>query len=341
MTAGAILHVAVGVIRNNKNQVLLSRRAGNVDHPDLWEFPGGKLEHGETVTAGLKRELNEELGLKLESASPLIKIHHDYDAYSVLLDVWSIDSWTSDCLQSNAENGQEGQKIEWVDIATLDDYTFPAANKPIIKAVQLPEFYLICPQPENNIREYIDTFKTCISAGVSLVQLRFGEESEFNRYRALISELLEYCRENDSRLLLNSTPEYALAMCADGAHLNSSRLMQLNERPFDNKFLLSASCHDAKELEHASRLQLDFAVLSPVKRTTSHPEAQPLGWNKFGDFVESPSVPVYALGGMQAEDLKKSIKCGGQGIAVLGGIWKSDNVINALNDYLSFKRSGY
>ena len=300
-----VLHVAVGVIRNNKNQVLLSQRPADVHQANLWEFPGGKLEPEETVRQALSRELNEELALTVKSAKPLIKIYHDYEKHSVLLDVWQIDSWDMDLVGDSGQQGQEGQKIEWVDISSLGARNFPAANKAIIKAVQLSDFYLICPDPGADSKNYINKFKACISAGLRLFQLRFSEDSHYDRHAALITELLELCRSSHSRLLINSSPDYAVKIGAHGVHLNSERLLQCCERPLDKNFLVSASCHNSTELEHAYKIDVDFAVLSPVNKTSSHESAKPLGWDKFKNLVEPANIPVYALGGIRADDVRK------------------------------------
>ena len=329
-----VLHVAVGVIRNNNNQVLLSRRPSDVHQANLWEFPGGKLEPGETVREALSRELNEELALTVKSAKPLIKIYHDYEEHSVLLDVWQVDSWDMGLVDCDGQQGQEGQKIEWVDISNLGARNFPAANKAIVKALQLPDFYLICPEPETDTENYINKFKAYISAGVRLFQLRFSEQSHYGRYEALITELLELCETSHSRLLINSSPEYAVKVGVHGVHLNSERLLQFYERPLDKNFLISASCHNSTELEHACKIDVDFAVLSPVNKTSSHESTKPLGWGKFNDLVEPVSVPVYALGGMCAEDMKKSREYGAQGVSVLSGIWNKEDVKKAVEEYL-------
>lgn len=334
MISGVFFHIAVGVIRNNKNQVLLSLRSSTVQQPDLWEFPGGKLEPGETVREALSRELNEELALTVKSARPLIQIHHDYDKYSVLLDVWNVDSWDSDFLEGNARIGKEGQVIEWVDIAKLDERDYPEANKPIIKAVKLPRLYLICPEPEGDVKKYIKRFEECISAGITLFQLRFIDDSLYDINESLIMELIELCKSSHSILMINSSPEYVVKVGANGVHLNSARLLQLGKRPLDENYLVSASCHDFSELEHAANIDVDFLVLSPVNRTPSHQTVNPLGWENFKTLIEPFPIPIYALGGMQADDIKKSCECGGQGISVLSGIWNQEDTKGAVAKYL-------
>jgi len=301
----------------------LSRRPADVHQADLWEFPGGKLESGETVRQALFRELNEELALTVKSAKPLIKIYHEYEEHSVLLDVWQINSWD---MSSADDRGQQGQKIEWVDISSLGARDFPAANRAIIKSVQLSDFYLICPEPEADNKNYINKFKACISAGVRLFQLRFSENSYYDRHEDLIVELLELCKSSRSRLLINSLPDYAVKIGAHGVHLNSERLLQFYERPLDEKFLVSASCHNSTELEHACKIDVDFAVLSPVNKTSSHESAKPLGWDKFKNLVEPVNIPVYALGGMRADDMKKFCEFGAQGVSGLSGVWNQKDV---------------
>lgn len=326
-----ILHVAVGVIRNNKNQVLLSRRSRDVRQANLWEFPGGKLELGETARQTLSRELSEELALTVKSAKPFIKIHHNYEKYAVLLEVLEVDSWDSSVLNNSVQQGQEGQEIEWVDISSLGNRDFPAANKAIVKAVQLPHFYLICPDPEAYQMDYINKFETYISAGISLFQLRFHDSARYDKYEALIIKLLELCKNSHSRLLINGTPEHAIRIGVDGVHLNSTRLLRCFERPLDKNFLVSASCHNSTQLEHACKIDADFAVLSPVNRTSSHPSAKPLGWDNFKKSIRLINMPVYALGGMQTEDIKKYRAFDAQGIAMLSGIWDQDDVEKVLN----------
>lgn len=123
------VHVAVGVILQ-QNQVLIARRHAHQHQGGLWEFPGGKVEAGETTATALARELREEVNLQLPAAvfTPLLKIPFQYPDKQVLLDVYRADISAE---QAAAVQGNEGQAIRWVALSELGQYEFPAANAPI------------------------------------------------------------------------------------------------------------------------------------------------------------------------------------------------------------------
>jgi len=100
-----------------------------------------------------------------------------------------------------------------------------------------------------------------------------------------------------------------------GVHLRATQLRELHERPLPRDLWVGASCHGAEELDLAMRLGADFATLSPVKATASHPEAKPLGWDRFAQLVEDAHLPVYALGGVGPNDLQRARAAGAQGVA--------------------------
>jgi 8-oxo-dGTP diphosphatase len=311
------IHVSVGVILNSAGQVLLSKRSKYVHQGDVWEFPGGKLMPGEDSEAALYREIFEELGLQIVKARPFIQLHYNYPGQSIILYVWLVLEW------NGRPHSKEGQPVQWVDKMDLSKLEFPPANVMIIKALQLPHLYLISPGPRGNLANFYCGIIACINAGAKLLQLRCNEEILQNN-PDIINRVLSICRENSARLLLNSSPATAAAYSVDGVHLNSVRLLQINERPLDKTFLVSASCHNQNELVHAARVGVDFVVLSPVKFTSSHPDANPLGWNRFTELVKNSNIPVYALGGMLPEDLQQAWHCGAQGVAMLSGVWSSD-----------------
>ena len=123
------MHVAVGIIRDGRGRVLLSRRHPESHQGGLWEFAGGKLEAGETPEQALSRELMEELGIRPGPLRPLLKVQHDYGDRRVLLDVWTLESFTG------TPEGLEGQALAWVKPAELERYEFPPANRPIVEAL--------------------------------------------------------------------------------------------------------------------------------------------------------------------------------------------------------------
>lgn len=122
------VHVAVGVILNDRGEILISKRHVESHQGGLWEFPGGKLEAGESVLQALQRELLEELGIVIGSSRALMEISHDYSDKQVLLDVWLINEF------SGSASSREGQPLRWVAPAALTDFNFPVANVPIVEA---------------------------------------------------------------------------------------------------------------------------------------------------------------------------------------------------------------
>jgi 8-oxo-dGTP diphosphatase len=124
------VHVAVGVISDGGTRILVARRAQDAHQGGLWEFPGGKVEPGESVQDALRRELLEELAIEVRHCEPLLAIEHDYVDKSVLLDVWWIDAFDGE------PEGREGQPLRWADVGELRGLEFPAANVPIITAIE-------------------------------------------------------------------------------------------------------------------------------------------------------------------------------------------------------------
>lgn len=119
------LHVMVGIIRNENNQILVALRPPNKTLAGLWEFPGGKLELDEHPFIGLQRELAEEIGIHVKQATPWLDVVDETINRITHLDVWTINEF------SGEPYGREGQLIRWVNITELPTLTFPNANKPI------------------------------------------------------------------------------------------------------------------------------------------------------------------------------------------------------------------
>lgn len=296
--------------------MLLAKRLARSDHGGLWEFPGGKRNPGESIDAALRRELYEELDLVVEQASPLLVIDHDYPDHAVTLDVWEVYGWRG------RVRGKEGQQVEWVPIHELWQRTFPAANRAIVAAVTMPPLYVITPDLIDYGEDFFLLARRLLCAGVKVLQFRSTLINADLR-DSVASRLAGLCEEFDCLLLLNDTPGASVRSGAGGVHLNSARLLQLNERPLDSNYLVGASCHNRTELMQAGNLRLDYVLLGPVHRTTSHEDSDILGWKRFEALARSSPLPVYALGGMRPADMTQARSRGARGLAMISGIWSA------------------
>lgn len=124
------MHVAIGVIKDNRQRILIAQRPPHVPQGGLWEFPGGKLEVGETPQQALVRELYEELGIEVLELSLLMEFNDHYGDQSLRFMVWWVDKF------EGMPQGCEGQPIRWVTLAALADYPVPAASDRIIDEIR-------------------------------------------------------------------------------------------------------------------------------------------------------------------------------------------------------------
>ncbi|CCP04138.1 7,8-dihydro-8-oxoguanine-triphosphatase [Erwinia amylovora Ea644] len=120
------LHVAVGIIRNSQRQIFLAQRSASAYMGNMWEFPGGKIEAGETPEQALKRELMEETGIGVLHAEPYDIVDHTYRDLHVTLHFFIVDRWHGE------PYGREGQPQRWVAQSQLNAADFPPANAEIV-----------------------------------------------------------------------------------------------------------------------------------------------------------------------------------------------------------------
>ena len=311
--APTIVHVAVAVIVDQKNRVLIARRAQHVHQGGLWEFPGGKVELGESNYDALCREVFEELQIQIQSAQPLIRIPHHYNEQSVLLDVWQVTRFIGE------PQGAEGQAIEWRAVNDLVCHDFPAANRKIIAALQYPSCLLITGEFSDLI-DFNCKLANALESGVKLVQLRCKLDCSEALYKTIAESAAQLCESAGAQLLLNAAPELAEALHL-GLHLNSKLLHSYTQRPVATDRWLSASCHNLRDIKQAEALHVDFILLSPVKKTSSHPQLDGLGWQRCSAMLAHTVTPAYALGGLSMSDLNDARQAGAQGVAAISAFW--------------------
>lgn len=314
---GRRIHVAAGALIDGRGRVLVSKRADQAHQGGLWEFPGGKLEPGETAKQALRRELREELGVELTSFRPLIRVHHDYGDRLVVLEVFRVDGY------KGKPAGREGQPLDWLAPDAMDPRVFPAADLPIINALRLPVGYAITGADPADEARFLQRLALTVEGDIGIVQLRAHGLPDAD-YARLAERAYKVCRTAGVRMLLNRALPVAAGLAGDGVHLTSRALRELAACPTRPPGVLGASCHDAEELALAGQLGLDYALLSPVYETSTHPGAAPLGWSGFAALADIAALPVYALGGLGPGDVLTCIANGGQGIAGIGAFWRED-----------------
>ena len=128
MKAKPIVLVAACALVDPDGRVLIAKRPEGKQMAGLWEFPGGKVEHGETPEAALIRELHEELGIDVTLAclAPLTFASHAYDAFHLLMPLYVCRRWKGQVI------AHEGQQFAWVRPNRLRSYEMPPADQPLI-----------------------------------------------------------------------------------------------------------------------------------------------------------------------------------------------------------------
>jgi 8-oxo-dGTP diphosphatase len=309
-SAGKPVHVVAGVMLDARGRVLLARRTEGRDLAGLWEFPGGKVDPGETPMQALARELHEELGIRVQSAEPLVAVPQQYRDKRILLDVYRVR-------YAGKPSDREQQALAWAPPEKLCTYPMPPADRPVVAALTQPPFYLVTPDFDGNRRAFIAALRGALDSGIRRIQLRVpslhGAELE-----SLALEVKQLCDPAGAGLLVNGDIALA-ARIGCGVHLKAAQLMALEARPLPAQLPVAASCHDAAELAHAQELGLDFGVLGPVAATPGH--GAPLGWRGFAQLREQVPLPLYGLGGLGRDDLAIARRHGAQGIAAIRGLW--------------------
>jgi 8-oxo-dGTP diphosphatase len=124
------IHIVAAIICNSdKSQLFITKRPDHVHKGGFWEFPGGKVEAGESREAAMVRELEEEIGIQVTEQTPFEHFEYDYPDKSLVFDFMLVTEFT------NQPYGREGQQGQWVDIRRLDEFEFPEANRPIVERV--------------------------------------------------------------------------------------------------------------------------------------------------------------------------------------------------------------
>ncbi|WP_298310638.1 Nudix family hydrolase [Propionivibrio sp.] len=293
-------------------EFLLAQRPEGKPYSGYWEFPGGKVEPGESLREALQRELQEELGITLERAWPWLSCQYTYPHATVRLKFFRVVAWQGEIAPI------EHSGFAWIRIGAVSPVApLLPANGPILRALDLPSLYALTNAAANGIDAELARLESALAGGLRMIQVRDKTLSPSERLRLARGVMALTAGYPGARVLVNDDEALARAVGAHGLHLSSSRLMALAQRPSFER--IGASCHTAEELARAAALGLDFALLGPLLPTKSHPGVIGMGWDEFARLSEKSPLPVFSLGGMKPELLETAWAFGAHGIALMRG----------------------
>ena len=297
------IEVVAAVIRNSEGKVLIAQRPSNKHQGGKWEFPGGKVEKGESRRSALVRELSEELGIDIGHSTRLISVYHEYEDKAIYLDVYEVLQW------DGAVVGKEGQPIRWVTSESLNDFEFPDANASIVEAARLPKHIKLLGGTANDAAVYKENFISNLESVQWMFLQTFNEEHLYQPDHECLNWLLDAAGEHQATVILEAPPplirnDYSL-------HLSAEELLKIQERPPATK--VSASCSTPGELFKAQRLGLDFIIVGPVLLDSTDGK-KALGWPMFQSLSSRVNIPVYASGGVSGKDIELAREYGAQGV---------------------------
>ncbi|MBU1363862.1 MAG: Nudix family hydrolase [Gammaproteobacteria bacterium] len=310
-----IVEVAAAVmLRADGTEFLLAQRPEGKVYAGYWEFPGGKVEPGESVREALIRELQEELGITVTACSPWLTRQFTYPHATVRLNFWRVTAWDGEIgitapLEHAAVDWQKTGKP-----ATVAPIL--PANDPILKALSLPTTMAITNAEAVGTERQLERLEEALQAGLRLIQVRDKGWPPAQRlwFAAAVCRL---AHSHGALVVINDDEDIARQVGADGIHLSSDKLAACTQRP--DFAWVGAACHTAAEIARAGELGFDYALLSPVLPTPSHPDAPGLGWPEFARRLAGNTLPVLALGGMKPELLAEAESHGAHGIALMRG----------------------
>ncbi|MCU4360101.1 MULTISPECIES: NUDIX domain-containing protein [Acinetobacter] len=290
-----IVDVAIAILIH-RGKILVGWREEQQHQGGKHEFPGGKVEQGETPEEACRREIYEEVGIGLKDWHQFDYIHHEYD--DIIVNLHLFHSYVPDQLLNLIH-----QPWAWYTREQLLHLNFPKANKDIITRLYWPHLIKIS-----------NTLKP-VENSDALLYWRI--EDEFGPRE--VEQLIALNEGQRSNLIINVdiwqqlSPE--LQKQIKTVHLKQSQLMNLHKGDLTVGVRYIAACHDAVSLKQAQQIGCDAVFVSPVKPTTTHPEAVALGWERFSDLAQNSQIPVFALGGVHPDDLATAQQHGAYGLA--------------------------
>ena len=289
------IHVAIAILLH-QDKVLVGWREAKQHQGNKHEFPGGKVEEGESPLAACRREIYEEVGIGLQDWHAFDVIRHEYDDVIVNLHLFH-------AIVPSALLNEIQQPWRWYSRDELLSLNFPKANQAMIKRLHWAHQIKI-----SDRLNALDALK--------LDQLMYwrveGTQAQIIEISGLSVEKLSKLIVNiELYQQLNSIQQQAIS----AIHLKQSQVMALMQGDLITGKRYIAACHDLVSMKQAEKMGCDAILLSPVLATETHPEARALGWEQFKNLAVQVEIPVFFFFFLQAGDLLTAQQQGAYGIA--------------------------
>lgn len=293
--------VAVGLIFNATGQVLFAQRPVGKPYEGWWEFPGGKIEAGESVQAALTRELQEELGLTVRSCQPWITRHFVYPHATVCLHFCKVQAF------DGQPQSLENQAFIW------DDPAKPSVG-PILPAALPMLRWLTLPKRLSALTASADINAQTLSLTPWL--LLNTADLPAAQTEAFLATLDQWRSRMPQSVLLSDSASLNRLAHTDGLYLTESELKSAQNRPdfLSKDAWFCAEVTSRAMLSHAANIGCDFALIPYQSLDQSNTEQQAY-WSRFSQMAHQSAIPVYAKTVPGAGVLEKALNRGGQGVA--------------------------
>jgi 8-oxo-dGTP diphosphatase len=306
-----VTEVAVGVLLRPDGAVLLADRPAGKPYAGYWEFPGGKIEQGETIEHAVARELHEELGIDIGTATPWVTFEFDYPHAYVRLHFRRVRDWRG------TPHGREGQRTQF---HRLDD-PLPApllpAAVPALRWLGLPTLAAEVLVGEGAAQDVLAQVDAALAGGLRLMLLRRAAAPAVPAasFSALVAAVMTRAQAHLATVLVQSDPGDHDAAAAHGVHLGAPALARAFARPAGN--WVGADADSRALIDRAARLGCDLVVTGPVFPDPGRPQdGAALGWHGFEQLARHAPVPVFARGGLSLGDLDHAQQSGAHGLVL-------------------------
>lgn len=289
------IHVAIAILFY-QNQILVGWREAEQHQGNKYEFPGGKVESGEQPVDACRREVIEEVGIVLDHWHEFDLISHEYEDVIVHLHIFHTSV-------TEAQLAEIKQPWTWYTREQLSQLNFPQANQAILRKLHWPH--------RIKISDQLNALANLPAEQMLYWRVEASAEHIMQLQQANISHLSSLIINQDVWSGLNELQQQNIR----SIHLRHAQLMALQADQLMKGYRYIAACHDLAALQHAEQIGCEAALLSPVLETATHPDTPALGWEQFKHMAEQVQIPVFALGGLKAEDLTHAQQQHAYGIA--------------------------